>query len=271
MHLAWTLHKGEDHHTEDSMAKLHLLGLGLALAITACADDKAVAPSSDTKDQFAMIVHDSTTVEATFAGGGENLHLIATETEAGVVDITWDFGVTQVGLHVDKNRGEAQFMPNGSPIDPSQLRVVAALVDKLQSTMGQDEAERTTVENMVIRAGNLMMIVPPNEQLEQATFVHETIGVDQKISPTCQYQSIGNGYYRTAGRGCGCRTSPANGCAGRCGQGCGITSTPRCTGTTLYSKDCALHDYQLAGWGNAADDYLFFANNASCDGVGSCY
>lgn len=242
---------------------------GLALALGACTTKDEQVNAPDPQDQFALLGHSATTIEATMMGGGDRVHLFATEVEAGVVDITWDFGTTQVALHVDKNRGEGQIIPNGDPLDQAQLRLVAMLVTNLQGMVGGDEPERTTVENLVIRAGNLMMIVPTGEELAPYEFAHETGGLNTTISPTCQYQHIGNGYYRTAGKGCSCKTSPANGCAGRCGQGCGGTSFPPCVGSTLYSKDCALHDYQLGSFANASDDYLFMSNNASCGG--SCY
>ena len=79
------------------------------------------------------------------------------------------------------------------------------------------------------------------------------------LGPGCHYYPVTEGYTGKHSTSCG----------QGCGQGCGGTSTPKCSGTTLYSMDCAQHDYQLAGWGNASDDYLFFSNNASCGGA--CY
>ena len=91
------------------------------------------------------------------------------------------------------------------------------------------------------------------------------------ISCSCGTQNIGSGYYRQAGRGCGCNGGSGNGCKGRCGQGCGITSSPGCVGSTAYTQDCAKHDYGLGSFAAASDDYSFASNNCSCSGVGSCY
>jgi hypothetical protein len=113
-----------------------------------------------------------------------------------------------------------------------------------------------------------MQIVPTGELLSPYQFVSARGWVH--ISCTCGSQNIG-GYYRQAGRGCGCTGGSGQGCKGRCGQGCGITSTPACVGTTAYTQDCAKHDYGLGSFSAASDDYSFAGNNCSCTGVGTCY
>jgi len=105
-------------------------------------------------------------------------------------------------------------------------------------------------------------LLSPYQYVSERGWVH--------ISCTCGTQYIGSGYYRQAGRGCGCNGGNT-GCKGRCGQGCGITSTPQCVGTTAYTQDCAKHDYGLGTFEAASDDYSFASNNCSCSGVGTCY
>jgi hypothetical protein len=90
------------------------------------------------------------------------------------------------------------------------------------------------------------------------------------IGTGCGSKNLGNGQYRTCGKGCGCRGGTGNGCKGRCGQGCGGTSSPRCRGNTAYTKDCGRHDWGIGSWGAASDDFSFASNNASCSGT-SCY
>jgi hypothetical protein len=146
---------------------------------------------------------------------------------------------------------------------------MAPLLEGLSKVVAPtDDPQRTRVEDVAMRQTSFMQIVPVGELLTGYEFVSERGWTH--LSCTCGNQYIGSGYYRQAGRGCGCTGGSGGGCKGRCGQGCGITSTPPCVGTTAYTQDCAKHDYGLGSFAAASDDYSFASNNCSCSGVGTC-
>jgi hypothetical protein len=180
--------------------------------------------------------------------------------------VTYDFGDPVIGFHIDYNQGVGKFMPSGSALDAAQGQLVAPLFEGISNAVAAQDA-RTRVEDTAVRQTSFMQIVPMGELLSPYQFVSARGWVH--ISCTCGNQNIG-GYYRQAGRGCGCTGGSGNGCKGRCGQGCGITSTPACVGTTAYTQDCAKHDYGLGSFSAASDDYSFAGNNCSCSGVGTC-
>lgn len=247
------------------MKTLFLCGITVMLAM-GCSSE----PPEQTGEAegFALLQHDESTLEATYGSGAASVRLLVDETEANVVDVTYDFGDSVVAFHIDHNRGVGDFMPGGSPLDAAQAQLIAPLLEGISKVMPPD-AERTRVEDAAMRQTSFMQIVPVGEALTPYQFVSERGWVH--LSCSCGSQYIGSGYYRQAGRGCGCTGGSGQGCKGRCGQGCGITSTPQCTGSTVYTQDCAKHDYGLGSFEAASDDYTFAGNNCSCSGVGTCY
>ncbi|WP_426754635.1 hypothetical protein [Myxococcus sp. Y35] len=245
------------------MRKLLLCVLTMAVAV-GCSNgptEQAVEAEG-----FKLLQHDATTLEATYGSGGASVRLLVVETQADVVEVTYDFGDPLIGFHIDYGQGVGQFMPTGSPLDAAQAQLLGPLLEGLAQVL-PDEG-RTRVENAAERQTSFMQIVPVGEVLTSYEYVSERGWTH--ISCACGRQYIGSGYYRTAGRGCGCTGGSGNGCKGRCGQGCGITSVPRCVGTTAYTQDCAKHDYGLGSFAAASDDYTFASNNCSCSGVGTC-
>ncbi|NVJ01288.1 hypothetical protein HV824_24675 [Myxococcus sp. AM009] len=245
------------------MKRLLLCALSLAVVV-GCSD----APSGQPLEQegFQVLQHDATTLEATYGSGGAVVRMLAVETQANVVEVTYDFGDPVIGFHIDFNQGVGQFTPSGSPLDASHAHLLASLLEGLAHELPAEG--RTRVEEAAERQTSFMQIVPVGEVLTAYEYVSERGWVH--LSCTCSRQYIGSGYYRTVGRGCGCTGGSGNGCKGRCGQGCGVTSLPRCVGTTAYTQDCAKHDYGLGSFAAASDDYSFARNNCSCSGVGSC-
>ncbi|NMO18624.1 hypothetical protein HPC49_13060 [Pyxidicoccus fallax] len=250
------------------MRKLFLCAVSLVLAVGCSSGPEQQQAQS--AEGFALLQHDATTIEATYSSGGASVRALVVETSKDVVEVTYDFGDPVIGFHIDYNQGVGQFMPSGSPLDAAQAQLLTPLLEGIMKALPQTpDAPRTRVETAAERQTSFMQIVPVGEALTAYEYVSERGWTH--ISCTCGNQYIGSGYYRTAGRGCGCTGGSGQGCKGRCGQGCGITSTPGCVGTTAYTQDCAKHDYGLGSFSAASDDYTFASNNCSCSGVGTCY
>ena len=249
------------------MKKLFLCAVALVMAVSCSSGPEAQA---QTAEGFALLQHDETTLEATYGSGGASVRALVVETESRVVEVTYDFGETVIGFHIDYNRGVGSFIPSGAPLDAAQAQLITPLLEGIAKVVPvTDDPKRTRVEDVAMRQTSFLQIVPVGELLTGYEFVSERGWTH--ISCTCGNQYIGSGYYRQAGRGCGCTGGSGQGCKGRCGQGCGITSTPGCVGTTAYTQDCAKHDYGLGSFSAASDDYSFASNNCSCSGVGTCY
>ncbi|WP_434347558.1 hypothetical protein ACN6A1_05560 [Myxococcus virescens] len=245
------------------MKRLLLCAVSLAVVV-GCSGAPPEQPVE--QEGFKVLQHDATTLEATYGSGGAVVRMLAVETQANVVEVTYDFGDPVIGFHIDFNQGVGQFMPSGSPLDAAHSHLLASLMEGLAREL--PEEGRTRVEDAAERQTSFMQIVPVGEVLTAYEYVSERGWTH--ISCSCGRQYIGSGYYRTAGMGCGCTGGSGNGCKGRCGQGCGVTSLPRCVGSTAYTQDCAKHDYGLGSFAAASDDYSFARNNCSCSGVGSC-
>ncbi|HZI12772.1 MAG TPA: hypothetical protein VE153_20490 [Myxococcus sp.] len=239
------------------------LFLCVVMMAVACSNGPSEQPEAE---GFTLVQHDATTLEATYRSGGESVRALVVETSSNVVEVTYDFGKTVIGFHVDYNQGAGRFEPNGNALDAAQARLIDPLLAGITEAVPAEG--RTRVEEAAMRQTSFMQIVPVGEALSPHEFVSERGWVH--LSCTCGTQYIGSGYYRQAGRGCSCNGGNT-GCKGRCGQGCGITSTPACVGTTAYTQDCAKHDYGLGSFSAASDDYSFASNNCSCSGVGTCY
>jgi hypothetical protein len=247
------------------MKRLLLCAVSLVMAL-GCSN----GPSQQAEAEgFTLVQHDGTTLEATYRSGGESVRMLAVETSSNVVEVTYDFGKTVIGFHIDYAQGTGSFAPSGEPLDAAQARLIDPLLSGINDSVPAESSQRTRVEESAMRQTSFMQIVPVGEALSPHEFVSERGWTH--ISCTCGNQYIGSGYYRQAGRGCGCTGGSGQGCKGRCGQGCGITSTPSCVGTTAYTQDCAKHDYGLGSFSAASDDYSFASNNCSCSGVGTCY
>jgi hypothetical protein len=239
--------------------------LALFVGCTAVSDD--TGDTSGTEDGFQLLENSDDTLEAVVSEAGAELHVLIAQTSDQVVDVTYDFGDTVVAFSVNHSDGVGEFMPSGEALDAADSRLIDLAIAGVAAVIPEDTDSRTLVQETAYRVGQLVQIVPVGEQLAEGTFKSERGWTH--ISPSCGNQYIGSGYYRVCGKGCGCGNYPANGCAGRCGQGCGGTSSPPCTGWTVYTRDCAKHDYGLGSWWAASDDYSFASNNASCGG--NCY
>jgi hypothetical protein len=242
--------------------------LPLALVLAASCNSATSGVPDGTAPGFVVAAHEEHLIDATLTAGAGSVRLLAVEVEPKVFDVTVDFGDPVMAYRIDWSRGTGDFMPTG-PLDTSHKQLLDQLVAELNEILPQDPADRWKIDDVVMRQTTLLQIAPVGEVLEPTTFRAQQGWVH--ISCSCFNQYVGAGYYRTAGRGCGCTGGSGNGCKGRCGQGCGVTSTPRCVGSTAYTQDCARHDYGLASFATASDDYSFASNNCSCSGVGTCY
>lgn len=245
------------------MRKLFLCAVSVVLTL-GCASgaDEPVA----VEEGFSLVRHDTASLEATYRSGPDSVRVLVAEVQSNVVEVTYEFDETVIAFRLDYNKGVGRFMPDGKPLDAAQSRLVTGLMEGIANAVPAEG--RTRLEEAAFRQTSFMQIVPVGEALTPYEFVSERGWTH--ISCSCGTQYIGSGYYRQAGKGCGCNGGD-NGCKGRCGQGCGITSTPPCVGTTAYTQDCAKHDYGLGSFAAASDDYSFASNNCSCSGVGTCY
>ena len=248
------------------MKTRYVSGIGIMMVMALGCSSGPAASSED--EGFALLRHDATAFEATYQSGGAFVHATLVERVHNLVEVTYDFGDPVIGFAIDYNQGAGDFMPSGSPLDAAQGRLITPLLEGISNAVPALDAERTRVEDVAMRQTSFLQIVPVGEVLTSYHFVADRGWVH--ISCTCGTQNIGDGFFRTAGRGCGCTGGSGNGCKGRCGQGCGITSTPPCVGTTAYTQDCAKHDYGLGSFAAASDDFAFASNNCSCSGVGTC-
>lgn len=249
------------------MRSASLLSCALVLVMS-CSGSSEPTPTGDTSPGFTLAVHEEGLIDATLVAGAGAVRMLAVESEPKVFDVTFDFGDPVLAYRIDWARGRGDFMPTG-PLDVVHKQLLDGLVKELSEALPQDPADRWKIEDVVMRQATLLQIAPVGEALEPTSFQANQGWTH--ISCSCSNQYIGSGYYRTAGKGCGCTGGSGNGCKGRCGQGCGITSFPYCTGSTAYTQDCAKHDYGLGSWSAASDDYSFASNNCSCSGVGTCY
>jgi len=225
--------------------------------------------SSDSQEQFDLGAHDVSRLDAALSTGSDTVQLSAQAVSDQQFDISFSYPHSTIKMTIDHERGLGRFEPSGAPLDASDAALTDRLIAHLVQVIPEDESARTPLETALLRQASYMQIVPVGEQL--STFEFEAQRGWTLLSCTCGSQHLGDGVYRTAGRGCSCTGGSGNGCKGRCGQGCGITSVPPCTGTTVYTRDCAKHDYGLGSFSAASDDYVFAPNNCSCSGVGSCY
>jgi hypothetical protein len=243
-----------------------LYGITMALTMALGCSNGPVGGTEEAEG-FTVLRHDTSMFEASYQSGGASVRAMLVESAPNVVEVTYDFGDPVIAFRIDYNQGEGQFMPNGTPLDAAQARLITPLLEGISQAVPEEDSGRSRVENAAVRQTSFMQIVPVGEPLSAYRFVSE-FGW-KHISCSCGQQNIG-GYTRQAGRGCSCNGGSGNGCKGRCGQGCGINSTPKCVGTTAYTQDCAKHDYGLGSFAAASDDYSFASNNCSCSGVGSC-
>lgn len=252
------------------MRSHHLTVLGVVAALVGgCTSaDPAPAPEEAART-FIVDQHDETSLDVTLVAAGATVRLLALEVAPQVFDVTYDFGDPVIAFRFDKNTGAGDFMPSGAALDAVHLRLIDELAAELDKIVPPEDEGRWRVEDIAMRETAFMQIVPMGEELAPHSFASHQGWVN--ISCSCGNQYIGGGYYRTAGKGCGCTGGSGNGCKGRCGQGCGVTSTPRCSGNTSYTQDCARHDYGVGSFAAASDDYVGSSNNCSCSGVGTCY
>lgn len=240
------------------MAKRWSIAIVAVLAVAACTSQESVAPD---RDGVEIRQHDGSVFDAKVTSGGATLHVLITEVETDVLDVTYDFGDPVIGFRLDYAKGAGEFQPNGTPLDAAQMRLVDMLLAELQAMPEMLAAKPRRVDEVAFRMANLMQIVPTGEHLSSHTFVAQQGWVH--ISCSCFNQYIGSGYYRICGRGCSCTGGSGNGCKGRCGSGCNP-----CAGTTAYTQDCAKHDWGVGSFAAASDDFTFASNNCSC--TGSC-
>lgn len=233
-----------------------------------------VEPNGELDDSsrvFTVTTRDARTLDATLGEGGASLRMVVAEGDKGLVDVTFDFGDPVIQFELDFDKGVGEFIPSGTALDSSQTRLVDGMLAELTRLL-QPDGPGTRVEDVAMRQLGFMQIVPAGESLTSFKYRSDKGWIS--ITCGCANKYIGDGYYRVAGKGCSCTGGSGNGCKGRCGSGCGTAwySDVYCVGSTAYTRDCARHDYGLASWWSASDDYSFAPNNCSCTvGVGDCY
>src|ERR1044071_6863696 len=99
------------------MKKLLLCLMTMVLAV-GCSNGPA--QQAEEAEGFTLLQRDATTLEATYQSGGTSVRMLAVETTANVVEVTYDFGDPVIGFRIDYNEGVGKFMPSGSPLDAAQ-------------------------------------------------------------------------------------------------------------------------------------------------------
>jgi len=230
--------------------------------LLACGGTGQPAPSTQ-PDGFVLHQNAAEAIDATLTSGGASVHFTAVQTEAGVVDLTYDFGSPVLAFHVDHVQGKGEFMPAGETLDAAQSRLMDLLLERFQVTLPAAEGSRSVVQNAAIRETMLMQIVPVGEELQGFGFVSERGWT--MLSCTCKSQYDGHDGNHTAGVGCGCTGGSGNGCKGRCGAGCQQDGAS----INAYTQDCECHDYGKCSWTTASDDFAFAPSN--CGESKGCY
>jgi hypothetical protein len=246
--------------------KFSSIVLAFALVAGGCGTEEQ-SKDLTKSDSFTLVQHDDNTLEASLVEGDASLRVLIVEPESGKAEATFDFGDPVVTLAVDYNRGVGEFIPSDNALlDAAQSRLVDMYLEGISKRIELNPDEQSRVESAAIRCGSLMQIVPSGETLAKYQF--KSARGWKHLPCTCGWRNIGGSHTYLCGRGCSCTTG-STGCRGRCGQGCGGTSTPPCVGTTVYTVDCARHDYGIGSFAAAADDYLLASNNCNCGG--NCY
>jgi hypothetical protein len=217
----------------------------LMLLVAGCAGEIA-APAGPVSEGLEILSQSPNALEGVYLKEGTRISFAAYEPLAGVAHVRFDVGGKVLTYDLDYNHGVADFNAHDAALTPTDLLRLNTLAEILQETMPARE-QRTRVEDAIVRQSALLAVAPHDEALPAFQFVN-----DQSItciSCSCYVQYIGNGYYRQAGQGWGCTGGSGNGCKGHCGAGCSSNLSGN------YTRDCARHDYGLASWFTASDDY----------------
>ncbi len=237
-----------------------IIALSLLSALGGCAQQGAPSASSE---GLAVNQHDKTTLDVTYTGAGQSLHVTSVESAANIVDLTFDFGANVVAFRLDYAAGEGDYISNEQPFDAAQVLLVGQLLKALPTILPSDANQYSAVETAALRETNFLDEAPVGEVVASFHFVAARGWT--YISCGCSRQYDGHGHYNTGGTGCGCTGGSGNGCKGRCGAGCMQDGAS----INAYTQDCLCHDYNLCSWTTASDDFAFAASN--CGASTGCY
>lgn len=193
--------------------------------------------------------HAPTYVEGAFRTAAGDVSFGADEHAEGAVSVWFVVQGKTLAFDIDYSRGHAMFTGATGILtegDVAALHEVAVALDAALPTRPDD---RSKAEHALVTQSAFLARAPANETL--APF---EITADRSVvclACACQWQHIGRGIWRWAGQGWDCNGGFGNGCKGHCGVGCHDNMQGN------YTQDCALHDYEIAWWWEASDDYAF--------------
>ncbi len=234
------------------------LSLLIACGVGACsggAEDRSNgAPVGEA--QLVITNQTPTLIEGTFVDGPVSLRFQSVELAPRKANVTVRAGEAEFAFHLDFALGEGEFDAKSGQLDEAQVSAMPRLMTALFEAL---PSEDTVATDALGRTLNVLSEAPASTPLPALKFVAENRIAH--LSCRCSWQDA-FGYFNWMGRGESCGTSAAPHCPGRCGKGCGPDHLWNLRwGTGAYTADCARHDYGVASWDHALDDYLFASFN----------
>lgn len=237
-----------------------VIALSMLSVLAACSQQ---GTTSEISTNLVVNQHDQRALDVTYTSAGQSLHLTSFESDAKLVDITYDFGESVVAFRLDYTAGVGDFVSNGQAFDAAQLLLIGQMLKALPSLLPVDSNAYSSVETAAIRETNFLAEAPVGEPIADFHFVAERGWT--YIGCGCSNQYDGHDGYHVGGTGCGCTGGSGNGCKGRCGAGCQQDGAS----INAYTRDCLCHDYGKCSWTTASDDFAFAASN--CGESYGCY
>ena len=213
-------------------------------SLTACTTTAEAPVRYETSGGLVLHQHDQDRIDGTFG----KLTFSAMQIAEHRVQVALRLDSRRVDVDINYALGSATHDAHGAMFSATELVAVDAAAIALDKVLPPD-VERSEIERAAAQHLALLAKAPADVSLERFEIRNERSVTC--LSCTCQTQYIGNGYYREAGQGQDCDGGYGNGCKGHCGAGCKADNSGN------YTRDCARHDYGLASWWDASDDYTF--------------
>lgn len=235
--------------------KTRTLALAICLFAAACVETQTPQPET-TPLGLDLSVVDKHEISGTFATPATTISFHAAEVQNNVITVQFRLGDRSLDFELDFDDGFATFNAQLAKFNEADIATLGLLAAELETAFPGDHTTRTAAAQSLVQQAAFMAIAPANVSLRSIERL-VTKSITCLASCSCSNQYIGNGYWRQAGKSSSCTGGSGNGCKGRCGVGCGSN------GSGYYTHDCARHDYGLASWTAAFDDYSW-GWNCSC-------
>ena len=219
----------------------------LVLAVGCSTGEDEAVPGDGT---FAITRQTATWVEGSYTDSQTTVSFRAKELSPQRVEVTLRIDDTDVTTHVDHATGEVALDGGSAKLTALQVGAMAPLAQALEAKLPQEDA-RTLVEDALVRNVTFIGVAPVGTALGEVKAVSENGWTYLPCYRRMSY--IAPNAWRWTGNG--------GSCEGRCGIGCGPDNRAGGWGSGKYTYDCARHDYGLASWTAAFDDYTFARDN----------